>query len=72
MTLGGSKSILIFKVLLQNLCRMLKKMKIAIIRTDLIGDFLLWLESAKIVRNEYPDAHITLICNNIYVELAQK
>ncbi|RTL13320.1 MAG: lipopolysaccharide heptosyltransferase family protein [Neisseriaceae bacterium] len=47
-------------------------MKIAIIRTDLIGDFLLWLESAKIVRNEYPDAHITLICNNIYVELAQE
>lgn len=46
--------------------------KIALIRTDLIGDFLLWLESADKIRKTYPSAHITLICNNIYVELAQE
>lgn len=46
--------------------------KIALIRTDLIGDFLLWLESASKIRKTYPNAHITLICNNIYAELAQE
>lgn len=45
-------------------------MKIAIIRTDLIGDFLLWLNSAKQIREHYPNSHITLICNQIYADLA--
>lgn len=45
-------------------------MKVAIIRTDLIGDFLLWLNSAKQIREHYPNSHITLICNQIYADLA--
>ncbi len=44
---------------------------IAIIRLDSIGDFILWLDPAKELRELYPQKRITLICNQIYSDLAR-
>jgi len=43
---------------------------IIIVRVDAIGDFILWLESARVLRHHYSQKKITLICNLSVVELA--
>ncbi len=45
--------------------------KIVILRTDLIGDFIIWLDAAQYIRMYYPKARITLICNNVVADLAR-
>lgn len=44
---------------------------LALVRIDAIGDFILWLDSAKEFRRIYPDRRITLICNEKWAELAK-
>ncbi|AUR53032.1 glycosyltransferase family 9 protein [Aquella oligotrophica] len=47
-----------------------KSVKIIFIRTDLIGDFVLWLSTAVQFRKFYTNSTITLLCNQQYVDLA--
>lgn len=44
---------------------------VAIVRLDLIGDFILWLNAAKKFRNLYPNAKLTLIANQAWSDLAR-
>ncbi len=44
---------------------------ILLIRLDLIGDFILWLDSAKTYRKLYPNRKITLAVNSACKELAE-
>ena len=46
--------------------------KILIIRLDAIGDFILWLDSARHFRKIYPDKKIVLLGNQAWTDLAQK
>ncbi len=48
-----------------------KKEHVLLIRLDLIGDFVLWLDSAKAYRHLYPDHKITLVVNQICQEVAE-
>ncbi|WP_052185125.1 glycosyltransferase family 9 protein [Methylotenera versatilis] len=41
-----------------------------LVRLDAIGDFILWLDTAKEYRRLYPDYKITLIANNVWADLA--
>jgi len=45
---------------------------IALVRLDAIGDFIIWLDTAKEYRALYPDHHITIIANSTWAELAKK
>ena len=45
---------------------------ISVIRLDKIGDFILWLDSAKTLRGLYPGQRIILIANSTWAELAEK
>jgi ADP-heptose:LPS heptosyltransferase len=45
---------------------------LALIRLDAIGDFVIWLDAARHFRKIYPDARITLIANDSWVELAKR
>lgn len=49
------------------------KKQVLIIRFDVIGDFVLWLDAAKDMRMLYPaDTHrITLLANNVWAPLAE-
>lgn len=49
-----------------------KTNKLAIVRLDAIGDFILWLDSAKEYRQLYPDQKITLIANSSWANLASR
>ena len=44
--------------------------RILLIRTDAIGDFVLWLDVAKTIREYYKEYQITLICNELVADLA--
>ncbi len=44
---------------------------VLLIRVDAIGDFILWLNTAKEYRRLYPDCKITLIGNAAWADLAQ-
>ena len=44
---------------------------VLLVRTDVIGDFTLWLDAARELRELYTEQKITLVCNEIYVELAR-
>jgi ADP-heptose:LPS heptosyltransferase len=44
--------------------------KILLVRLDAIGDFILWLDSAKEFRRLYPGSKITLCCNAVWSDLA--
>lgn len=44
--------------------------KIAIVRVDNIGDFVLWLPTAHALRTLYPDHHLTLYANNTWADFA--
>jgi ADP-heptose:LPS heptosyltransferase len=41
---------------------------IIIVRVDAIGDFIIWLDSAKHYREIYPGKKITLLVNSVYAE----
>lgn len=43
---------------------------VLLIRLDAIGDFVIWLDSAKEFRNFYPNKKITVCLNSLVVELA--
>jgi ADP-heptose:LPS heptosyltransferase len=49
-----------------------KSASICIIRLDKIGDFILWLDSAKKLREMNSDKRITLIGNSTWTKLAEK
>lgn len=46
--------------------------KIVFIRNDSIGDFVLWLDSIKYLRENLPNYHTTLVCNQNYSDLARQ
>lgn len=43
---------------------------VLIIRLDAIGDFIIWLDSAKVIRALYPDKRIILCANSVWASLA--
>ena len=45
---------------------------ILVIRTDAIGDFILTSPVLRELRKNYPDSHITLVCNPLVYDLAEK
>lgn len=45
---------------------------IAIVKLDAIGDFILWLDSAKYYKEIYPGVPVTLIANAAWAPLAEK
>ncbi len=45
---------------------------IVLVKVDGIGDFVLWLESARALRQHYNGREIVLIANEIFVDLAEK
>ncbi len=47
-----------------------KREGVLLVRLDLIGDFVLWLDSAQAYRRLYPDQQITLAVNSACAELA--
>jgi len=47
------------------------KKRLLFIRLDAIGDFIVWLDSARILREYYKDYHITFIGNAVYDDLAK-
>lgn len=47
------------------------KTGILLIRMDCIGDFIIWLDSAKEYRNIYPNKKITLIANAAWADMAR-
>ncbi len=48
-----------------------KKEGVLLVRLDLIGDFVLWLDSAQAYRRLYPRTKITLVVNSACGELAE-
>jgi ADP-heptose:LPS heptosyltransferase len=46
--------------------------KLLIVRPDAIGDFVIWLASAREFRTLYPSCHITLLGNELWTNLADK
>ena len=49
-----------------------KKQTVLLVRFDLIGDFILWLDSAKELKNIYPNHHFILYANAVWAELAKQ
>lgn len=47
------------------------KRSVLIVRLDAIGDFLLWIDSAKAIRELYPGYQIVLLGNVLWTELAR-
>jgi ADP-heptose:LPS heptosyltransferase len=47
-----------------------RKEGVLLVRLDLIGDFVLWLDSAQAYRRLYPNKKITLVVNSACAELA--
>jgi FkbM family methyltransferase len=48
-----------------------KVRRLALVRLDRIGDFLLWLPTARGYRRHFADAEIVLFCNEIVADLAR-
>jgi ADP-heptose:LPS heptosyltransferase len=48
------------------------KAGVAVIKLDAIGDFILWLDSAKELKRNYPARKITLIANTVWADLAER
>lgn len=55
-----------------NLRNEIKNNKVLIIKLDAIGDFLIWLDSAKEFRGLFPGKELTLMCSAPCVEIAQE
>lgn len=49
-----------------------KENSILLIRTDAIGDFVMWLSAARELRKLYAHKNLVLICNHIYADLARE
>lgn len=47
-----------------------RKNEVLIVRLDLIGDFVIWLDSARAYRELFPDQKIVLFANSAWAELA--
>jgi len=47
-----------------------RKDELLIVRLDLIGDFVIWLDSARAYRGLYPNHKIVLFANSVWAELA--
>ena len=45
---------------------------ILLVRLDLIGDFVIWLDSAKELKKIYPDSHLVLYANAIWADVARQ
>jgi ADP-heptose:LPS heptosyltransferase len=45
---------------------------VLLVRLDLIGDFVIWLDAAKEFRNVYPNKRIVLYANSTWAALAEK
>lgn len=45
---------------------------ILLVRLDLIGDFIIWLDSAKELKKIYPDSHLVLYANAIWADVARQ
>lgn len=45
--------------------------KILVIKSDAIGDFLIWLDSAKELRSIYPEKQIVLMCSSPCADIAK-
>lgn len=45
---------------------------ILLVRLDLIGDFIIWLDAAKEFRSLYPDKQIVLFANAVWADLADR
>lgn len=48
------------------------KSGVVLVKVDAIGDFIVWLDTARLFKLLYPDQKITLIANSIWSELAQE
>ena len=48
------------------------KSGIALVRLDAIGDFVIWLDTAKLFKNLYPDQKIVLIANESWSDFAKE
>lgn len=48
------------------------KNQLLLVRFDLIGDFVIWLDSAKEFRKLYPSHKITLFANSLWAPLAER
>jgi ADP-heptose:LPS heptosyltransferase len=46
--------------------------RIAIMRLDLIGDFVLWLDAAKELKQIYPSSHLVLYANAVWSDIAKQ
>jgi ADP-heptose:LPS heptosyltransferase len=49
-----------------------KKQYILLVRLDLIGDFILWLDAAKELKKAYPNSHLVLYANSIWANIAEQ
>lgn len=52
--------------------RTTKNKNILIFKTDAIGDAIIWLDSAKEYKKHFPDYELTLLCNQNWLEIAEK
>jgi len=48
------------------------KSNVVVIKLDAIGDFILWLDSAKEFKKKFPTEKITLIANSVWADLAER
>jgi ADP-heptose:LPS heptosyltransferase len=49
-----------------------RRKTVLIVRLDLIGDFILWLDSAKELKKVYPASHLVLYGNSVWTEVARQ
>jgi ADP-heptose:LPS heptosyltransferase len=45
---------------------------VLLVRLDLIGDFVIWLDAAKEFKSLYPDKHVVLYANQAWANLAER
>jgi len=48
-----------------------KEKSILIVRPDAIGDFIIWLDSAKEYKKHFPNQHLVLLCNVVCKDIAE-
>lgn len=46
--------------------------RLLIVRLDAIGDFVVWLDAARGIRDHYASSHITLVGNALWCDLAER
>lgn len=66
------KNLLIDFAVCSLIFKLRQKNRLALVRLDAIGDFVLWLDTAKEYSKIYPDKKITLIANSAWAELANE